>query len=349
MADGDNTQASKVTNPHATSHSRLHCLSSLTCIATQFQPVKVVIVGAGYVGSTTAYTLLMNRAAAEIVLIDVDKDKTEGEVMDLVHAAPFLHQTRIWAGDYEDCKGASVIILTAGANQKPGQSRMELAQSNWGIFKEIVPKVAQHASPDALLLVSANPVDVMTYAAVKFSGFPAHRVIGSGTSLDSARFAGELGKHLNIDPRSLHAVVIGEHGESELPVWSLATVSGMRVEDYCRQTGTPWDEETKKQCFANVKDAAAAIIEKKGVTGYGIASALLRIVECVRRDENTLMPVSCVGSYAGVDDVALSVPRKLNRYGCMEYVPMMLSKEEEGSLRASAEKVKETIQSLEKS
>ncbi|KAL2753789.1 hypothetical protein ACRALDRAFT_1043971 [Sodiomyces alcalophilus JCM 7366] len=314
-------------------------------MATQ-QPVKVAIVGAGYVGATTAYALLLNRMAAEIVLIDVDEDRARGEAMDLTHAAAFSHETRVWNGQYEDCAGATVIILTAGANQKPGQTRTQLAETNFNIFKQIVPQVARHASSEAVLVVSANPVDVLTHAAVQLSGFPPHRVMGSGTSLDSARFASELGRHLQIDAASVHAVIIGEHGDAEIPVWSLATVSGMHVRDYCRQAGLDFGDEAMARCFEETKQAAGRIIELKGATGYGIASGLLRIVQAIVRNENTLLPVSCVGSYAGVDDVALSVPRKVNRDGCRDAVPLLLNEEEQKGLTESAQKLRDIIKSL---
>lgn len=305
----------------------------------------MVIVGAGYVGATTAYAFLLSRMAAEIVLIDVDKKRAEGEVMDLLHAAPFSQQTRIWNGEYEDCAGAAIVIVTAGANQKPGESRTQLVEKNYGIFKSIIPEVAKFAT-DAVLVISANPVDVMTWAAVKLSGFPAHRVVGSGTSLDSARFATELSRQLGIDATSIHALIIGEHGDSEIPVWSLASVAGMQLNKYCEVAGVEFSEQEMSSCFEKTKQAAGEIIERKGVTGYGIASGLVRIAQAILRDQNTVMPVSCVGSYAGVDDVALSVPRKLNRQGCGEAVPLILNDEEERGLRVSAQKLKETIAAI---
>lgn len=310
------------------------------------QPVKVAIVGAGYVGATTAYALLLSRMAAEIVLIDVDEDRARGEAMDLTHAAALSHETRVWHGQYEDCAGATVIIVTAGANQKPGQTRAQLAETNYNIFKQVVPQIARHASSEAVLLISANPVDVLTHAAVKLSGFPPHRVIGSGTALDSARFASELGQQLQINAASIHAIIIGEHGDSEIPVWSLATVSGMHVRDYCHQAGLDFGDEAMQRCFEETKQAAGRIIELKGATAHGIASGLLQIVRAIVRNENTLLPVSCVGSYAGVDDVALSIPRRVNRDGCRDAVPLLLNEEEREGLAESARKLRGIIESL---
>lgn len=284
--------------------------------------------------------------AAEIVLIDVDKKKAEGEVMDLIHAAPFAQSTRVWVGDYEDCAGAAIVILTAGANQKPGESRTQLVEKNYEIFKSIVPEVAKHAK-DAIIIVSANPVDVMTWTAAKLSGFPAHRVIGSGTSLDSARFATELARQFGIDSTSVHAIIIGEHGDSEIPVWSLTTVAGMKLDEYSKLAGLKYGKDEAKECFERTKNAAGEIIERKGVTGYGIASSLVRIIQAVLMDQNTVMTVSAVGKYAGVDDdIALSVCRKVNREGCKELVPLQLDADEKKGLKKSAKKMAEIIRVL---
>jgi L-lactate dehydrogenase len=282
------------------------------------------------------------------VLIDVDKNRARGEAIDLAHAAPFSHQARIWSGEYSDVAGAAVVIVTAGANQKPGQSRTELAKTNWGIFQKMIPEVVEHVAEDAVLVVSANPVDVLTYATVKFSGLPAERVVGSGTSLDSARFAYELAVYFGLDPASVSAMIVGEHGDSEIPVWSLATIAGMRLQDYCKAVGRAHNQKELDGCFAKTKNAAGEIIELKGVTGYGVATSLQKIVQAILRDENTLLPVSVVGSYVGVDDVALSLPRKITRDGAKEYVPLLLSEEEEKGLKASAQKLKDTIQELQR-
>src|SRR5271169_4273374 len=208
----------------------------------ELRPVRVAVVGMGNVGSTFAYALLLSGLAAEIVLIDASRAKAEGEAMDLNHTVPFTHPTRIWAGDYADCAGAMVTVLTAGANQKPGQSRLDCLQANARIWREIVPQIAHH-NPRGILLVATNPVDVLTYAALKLSGLPAARVLGSGTILDTARFRFLLSQHFGVDARSVHAYIIGEHGDSEVPVWSLANIAGMHLPDYCRVHGLPYEPE----------------------------------------------------------------------------------------------------------
>ena len=200
------------------------------------RPVRVAIVGVGDVGSTFAYALVLSSLAAEIVLIDTNRAKAEGEAMDLNHTVPFTDPTRIWAGDYPDCAGAAITVLTAGAKQKPGQSRLECLQANARIWREIVPRIARH-NPRGILLVATNPVDVLTYAALRLSGLPATRVLGSGTILDTARFRFLLSQHFGVDARSVHAYIVGEHGDSEVPVWSLANIAGMHLPEYCRVQG----------------------------------------------------------------------------------------------------------------
>ena len=238
------------------------------------------------------------------MLIDVNREKAQGEAMDLNHAVPFSHPTKIWAGGYADCVGASIIIVAGGMNQKPGQSRMDLLKLNAGIFESIIPQISEVAG-DAILLIATNPVDVLTYASWKLSGFPRHRVIGSGTILDTARFRYKLGQYYGVDPMSVHADIIGEHGDTELPVWSLASIAGMRLSDYCQQAGQSYNHEAMMECFRTTKSAANDIIKLKGMTNYGVAAGLVRIVETILRDENTLLTVSCVGPHCGVEDVCL--------------------------------------------
>jgi L-lactate dehydrogenase len=307
--------------------------------------VKIAIVGLGNVGATTAYALLLSGLAADIVLIDVNEKKAQGEAMDLNHAVPFSHPTKIWAGDYPDCEGAAIVIIAAGINQKPGQSRMDLLKLNFGIFKSIIPEIVRYAS-DSILLIATNPVDVLTYASWKLSGFPTNRVIGSGTALDTARFRYLLGQYYEVDPQSVHADIIGEHGETELPVWSLASIAGMRLEDYCREAGKDFDSKGMLLCFHTTKNAARDIIQLKGMTDYGVAAALVRIVETILRDENTLLTVSTVGPHAGVDDVCLSIPTKVNRGGANHVLKVMLNSEEQKALLKSAESVKAAMDTL---
>lgn len=289
--------------------------------------------------------MLLSGLAAEIVIIDIDEKKAAGEVLDISHASIFSHETKVWAGHFEDCSDAAIVIITAGRNQQPGQSRMDLLKANYEVFKLIVPKIANSAT-DAILLVATNPVDVLTYAATRLSGFDPHRVIGSGTALDTARFRYELGQVYQVDPQSIYADIIGEHGDTELPVWSLANISGMRLPDYCNQIGIKYDRESMEKCFQRTKDAAYNIIQCKGVTDYGIATGLVHIVETILRDENTLITVSRVGSFFGIDDIALSVPAKVNRTGAHIDGELLLSEDEKEKVRLSGRRIKDSISSI---
>jgi L-lactate dehydrogenase len=301
-------------------------------------------VGAGSVGVTTAYALLLGGLASELVLIDVDKNRAQGEAMDLSHAAHFA-QAKIIVGDYEDCADATAVIITAGVNQKPGQTRMDLVKTNHALFAEVVPQIAKNA-PDTIIIVATNPVDVLTHSAQKFSGFPVQRVIGSGTAMDTTRFRHELSKHYHVNPRNVHAVIIGEHGDSQLPVWSLASIAGMRLRDYASQAGIEYDEAAMEACSARTKQAAYEIIQRKGKTNYGVASVLVSIIEPIITNGDALVTVSRVGTYAGVEDVALSLPCKLNRHGAHQDVPLLLNASEREALRKSALSIKEAIMSI---
>jgi L-lactate dehydrogenase len=266
--------------------------------------------------------------------------------MDMSHAAPLTQQTRVRAGDYEDLADSSVVIVTAGANQRPGQTRLDLVKANQRVFQKIIPQVAHHA-PECFLVVATNPVDVLTYAAYKLSGFPPHRVIGSGTVLDSARLQTELGALFGVSPRSVGAFVIGEHGDSEVVPWSLASIQGMRLRDFCEGAGLSYDEDAIRGCATRTRDAAYEIIQKKGVTDYAIAAALKTIVQALLRSEDTLLTVSRFGSYAGVGEVCLSVPVKVNCHGAHVVSKLTLSADEEVALRKSALQIKEATDTLE--
>lgn len=310
-------------------------------------PSRVAIVGTGNVGSTFAYALLLSGLAAEIVLIDANRGKAEGEAMDLNHAVPFTHPTRLWAGDYADCAGAAVTVLTAGANQKPGQSRLDCLQANTRIWREIVPQIAQH-NPRGILLVATNPVDVLTYTALKLSGLPAARVLGSGTILDTARFRFLLSQHFGVDARSVHAYIIGEHGDSEVPVWSLANIAGMHLPEYCRAQGLPYDREQMQKIFESTRDAAYRIIERKGATYYAVAAGLLRITQSILRHQNTVLSVSSLmGDYYGISDVCFSLPTVVDRGGIQRVLRLELNETETAQLRRSAEVLAKTIAALE--
>jgi L-lactate dehydrogenase len=301
----------------------------------------------GNVGATFAYALLLRGLASEIVLIDVNRAKAEGEAMDLNHTEPFAYPTRVWAGDYADCAGALVTVIAAGAAQKPGETRLDLLRKNTGIFRQIVPQVAR-ANPQGIILVATNPVDVLTYASLKLSGLPPPRVFGSGTILDTARFRYLLSQHFGVDPRSVHTYVIGEHGDSEVPVWSLANIAGMRLGEFCALNGIPEDREAMDEIFRKTRDAAYQIIERKGATYYAVAAGLMRIVEAIVRDQRTVLSVSrlSAGLY-GAGEVCFSLPTVVNRAGAERVLRLGLSADEEAGLRGSLDVLQASIAEIE--
>ena len=308
---------------------------------------RVAVVGTGNVGSTFAYALLLSGLAAEIVLIDVSRTKAEGEAMDLNHAVPFTHPTRVWAGDYSDCAGATVTVLAAGVGQKPGQSRLDCLQANASIWREIVPQIAHH-NPGGILLVATNPVDALTYAAWKLSELPATRVLGSGTILDTARFRFLLSQHFGVDARSVHAYIIGEHGDSEVPVWSLANIAGMRLPDYCRANGLAYEAQQMQEIFESTRDAAYQIIARKGATYYAVAAGLLRITQSILRHQNTVLSVSSlIDDYYGISDVCLSLPTVVGRGGIQQVLRLELDETEATKLRHSADVLRKTVAALD--
>lgn len=308
-----------------------------------FYPLRVAVVGTGNVGTTFAYTLLLSGLAAEIVLIDANKAKAEGEAMDLNHAIPFTYPTRIWAGDYSDCAEAIVTVIAAGSSQKPGETRLDLLKKNAAVFRQVIPEVVRH-NPDGILLIATNPVDVLTYAALKLSGSPPQRVIGSGTILDTGRFRYLIGQYYKVDPHSVHAYIIGEHGDSEVPVWSLANVAGMPLSFICAARGLVHDQSSMDQLFYETRDAAYNIIERKGATYYAVAAGLLRIVEAVIRNQRTLLPVSCLmEDYYDIRDVCMSLPAFINQDGVDWVLRLHLNPEEIELLRRSAETLKKAI------
>lgn len=309
-------------------------------------PTRVAIVGVGNVGATFAYALLLSGLAAEIVLIDANRAKAEGEAMDLNHTVPFSHPTRVWAGDFPDCTGAVVTVLAAGAGQKPGETRLDLVKKNAEIWKQIVPEITRK-NRDGILLIATNPVDVLTYAAWKLSGLPAQRVIGSGTILDTARFRYLLSEHFGVDARSVHAFIIGEHGDSEVPVWSSANIAGMRLQEFCEAQGIPYDQRALNDIFLRTRDAAYRIIERKGATYYAVAAGLMRITQAILRNQNTVLSVSSlIRDYHGLSDVCFSLPTVVDRGGIERVLRLELDDAEIGKLRHSAEILKKTVQSL---
>lgn len=301
------------------------------------QPVRVAIIGAGNVGATFAYALLISGLASEIVLIDANFRKAEGEAMDLNHAVPLSRTARVWAGDYPDCAGAVITVITAGANQKPGETRLDLATRNADIFRQIVPKVVQH-NPNGIILVATNPVDVLSYATWKISGLPAQRVFGSGTILDTARFRFLLSQHFGVDPRSVHAYIIGEHGDSEVPAWSIANIAGMNFQQFCEQHGLGCEQAALNQIYEQTRDAAYQIIERKGATYYAVASGLVRIAEAILRDEGSVLSVSSlIHDYYGINDIFLSLPSVVDRGGVERVLRLKLNDTEREGLVHSAQ------------
>ena len=316
-------------------------------IARHPDPVRVAVVGVGNVGATFAYALLLSGLASEIVLIDANRAKAEGEAMDLNHTVPFTHSTRVWAGDYPDCSGASVTVFAAGVGQKPGETRFDLIRKNSAIWREIVPAVVKH-NPDGILLIATNPVDVLTYAAWKLSGLPPERVIGSGTILDTARFRYLLSQHFGVDARSIHAHIIGEHGDSEVPVWSLANIAGMRLPDFCKAQMLASDRAAMEEIFLQTRDAAYRIIERKGATYYAVAAGLMRITEAILRNQSTVLSVSSlIDDYYGISDVCFSLPTVVDSGGVENILRLELAPDEIEKLRHSAGMLKAVIGKLE--
>ncbi|WP_374164584.1 L-lactate dehydrogenase [Arcticibacter sp. MXS-1] len=303
----------------------------------QTKKTRIVVIGVGAVGSTTAYTLLLRERMDELVLIDANQEKAVGDALDMNHGLPFLGQSKVWAGTYEDCKGADIIIITAGAAQRPGESRIDLLKRNVAIYESITTEVLKY-NDDGILLIASNPVDVMAYFTWKKSGWPVNRIIGSGTLLDSARFRYLIGEELNIDSRSVHAHIIGEHGDSELPLWSLANIAGTEI---------ALSDEVKEQIFTNTKDAAYQIISAKGATYYAIALALDRICTAILHNEAAVLNLSTLlQDYHGVSDVYLGVPCIVDREGIREVLKLNMTPSEEEMFRSSASKLKEIIQSI---
>ncbi len=313
---------------------------------SQINVHKAVMIGCGFVGSASVFALMQSGLFSEIALIDADMEKAEGEAMDISHGVPFARPMKIYAGTYDDVTDAEVVIVTAGAAQKPDETRLDLVKKNVGIFKSIIPEIAKRDFAGVLLIV-ANPVDILTYVAQKLSGLPENRVIGSGTVLDTARLKSNLGKHLDVDSRSVHAFIIGEHGDSEIAAWSSANVSGIPLNDFCEMRGHYSHEESTERIAADVKNAAYEIIQKKRATYYGVAMAVRRICEVIVRDEKSVLPVSSIlhGEY-GIDGVALSMPAIVGRNGLETLVPITLSGEEQKKLQESAETLKQYLQDI---
>lgn len=308
---------------------------------------KVAIIGCGFVGSSSAFALMQSGLFSEMVLIDADVNRAEGEALDISHGLPFAKPMKIYAGSYEDIADAAIVIVTAGAGQKPGETRLDLVKKNVEIFKSIIPEIAKQDF-NGILLIVANPVDILTYVAAKLSKLPQGRVFGSGTVLDSARLKYLLGEHLDVDNRSVHAFIIGEHGDSEMAAWSSANVSGIPLNDFCEMRGYFKHEESMKKILEEVKNSAYEIIEKKHATYYGIAMSVRRICEAIIRDEKSILPVSSIqkGEY-GIENVALSIPAIVGREGVEKVVPIKLSDTEKEELIKSANTLKNVLDTVE--
>ena len=304
---------------------------------------KVGIIGCGFVGSSSAFSLMQSGMFTEMVLIDADKARAEGEALDISHGLPFAKPMKIYAGDYSNLKDAGLIIITAGANQKPGETRLDLVKKNIAIFKSIIPEIKK-IDYKGILLIVANPVDILTTVAIKLSGFPANRVFGSGTVLDTARLKYNLGQHLDVDSRSVHAFIIGEHGDSEIAAWSCANVSGIKLNKFCEMRGFFKHEEAMKRIADEVKNSAYEIIKRKRATYYGIAMAVRRICEAIVRDEKSILPISSLmkGQY-GISGIALSMPAIVGRNGVETHVPFEINEQEAADLQKSAKTLQEVL------
>ena len=311
--------------------------------------MKIGVVGSGYVGATAAYAMVMNGVGREIVLVDKNTERAQAEADDILHAVPFAHPLRIVAGTYADLIGSRIVILTAGVNQQPGETRMQLLARNAAVFGAIVPQVLEHA-PDALLVVATNPVDIMTHLTAHFAaqqGIPTQRVIGSGTMLDTARFRALLGEYLQVDAQHVHGYVVGEHGDSEVLTWSLVTVGGIPLEEFCRQQKITLDDSVRADIDQRVRRAAYHIIKGKGATYYGIGSALARIVDVILHDQRAILTVcSPVQSIVGVEDVTVALPHLVSGQGISDTFPLPLNEAERIALFNSATTVKSALAGL---
>jgi len=308
---------------------------------------KLAIIGAGSVGATIAYACLIRGVAPRVALFDVNKAKADAEALDLNHGLQFCPPAQLEASDdINICSGADVIVITAGAKQKPGQSRMDLASANASICRVLIPKLI-NVAPNSILLLVTNPVDVITYITLKLSGFPTPRVLGSGTVMDSSRFRHLIAKRVSVAVANVHAYIAGEHGDSEIPLWSSASIGAIALKDWAVPHHGKLTVRDRAEIFQNVKDAARHIIEGKGATNYAIALATARILEAIFRNENRILPVSSLlTDYRGISDVCLSVPSIVNSTGIEQPLPIPLNENEEAGLRNSADTIRSTIRSL---
>ncbi len=308
---------------------------------------KIAIIGAGSVGATIAYACMIRGVGQQIVLQDIKREKVEAEVLDLNHGLQFAPMAAIeGSDDLAVCADADVVVVTAGAKQKPGQTRMDLAGANAEVCKKLIPALLRLA-PDAILLLVTNPVDVITYITHKLSGLPSRRVMGSGTVLDSSRFRYLIGKRCNVAVQNVHAYIAGEHGDSEIPLWSSARIANIPLHKWAVPRHGKLTVRDRTEIFENVKQAAYQIVKGKGATNYAIGLSTAKILEAILKDENRILPVSSLlDDYRGISDVCLSVPSIVNRDGVETALPVPLNAAEEAGLRNSADRLKEAIRSL---
>lgn len=315
---------------------------------TEINSRKIAIIGCGFVGSACAFALMQSGLFSEMVLIDSNEERAEGEALDISHGLPFSKPMQIYSGTYDDITDAGIIAITAGAGQKPGESRLELVHKNVEIFKSIIPEISKRNYKGILLIVS-NPVDIMTYTALKLSGLPSNQVFGSGTVLDTARLKYLLGEHLGVDARSVHAFILGEHGDSEIAAFSSANVSGIELKKFCDfACKTDKHEESMKEIAEDVKLSAYEIIKKKGATYYGIAMSVRRICEAIILDQKSILPISCLQNEKnGIENVVLSMPMIVGKHGAERSVEISLSEEERRAIKSSADMLKGIIKTLD--
>ncbi len=308
---------------------------------------KVSLVGTGLVGSSFAYALMIRGLAGELTLVDINAEKAVGEMMDFNHGLSFTRPMKITAGGYADCAGSQVVVIAAGAGQKPGETRLDLLARNAAIFREIVPQVVRH-NPDGIILIATNPVDILTYVSLEVSGLAPSHVIGSGTILDTSRFRFLLGQYYGVDAHSVHAYIIGEHGDSEIPVWSLASIGGVRLQEFAPLKNKAYAQKEMDEIFVQVRDAAYEIIKRKGATYYAIGLGLLSIVEAILGDYRRVLSVSTLmtGQH-GVRDMCLSLPCVVGSSGVEEILTLNLDPSEDSGFRASGEKLRSTLAQLD--
>ena len=301
---------------------------------------KISIIGAGFVGSTTAFALMTSGLASEIVIVDINKEKAEGEAMDLSHGASFVKPIEIASGEYADTKDSDIVIITAGISLKPGDTRLDCIANNFKVFKSIIPEIVKF-SPNSILLIVSNPVDILTYIAYKLSGFPSSRVIGAGTVLDTSRLKYMLSQRFEVDARNIHTYIMGEHGDSEIATWSLTSIAGMDIDEYCEISSEKCDAKMKINLCKEVREAGYSVLEKKGATNYAIALAVKRIVEAILFNENSILTVSSLlkGEY-GIQDVYMGVPAIISREGVKKVLQVRLNEDEKNQLVASSKVLK---------